>query len=98
MPGTDQTAKLQSGEFWELSCSTKLEGVVSDVGGVQDGSADDKNNTDSTEGEKINFSLNIMCCDPKDDACENCDTTDDTVPILKIGPKSKADSSKVVTS
>ena len=96
MPGTNQTAKLQSGQFWELSCSTKLEDVVSDVGAVQDN--DKKINTNTTIGEDINFSLNIMCCDPKDDACENCDTTNDTVPIIKIGPKSKADSSKVVTS
>ena len=47
-------------------------------------------------GEAIDFSLDIMCCDPGATDCEECITTNDTVPVIRIGPKSKADSSKVV--
>ena len=95
-PDSNQTAKIQSGEFWELSCSTKLEGEVSADAVVRD--ADDGKNSDEGEGPEIDFSLNIMCCDPEATDCEDCTTEDDLVPIIKIGPKSKADSSKVVTS
>ena len=96
MPGTNVTAKVESGEFWELSCSTKLQGEVFDFGVVMNGDGN-QNITDEKDGQEIDFSLDIMCCDPEDDSCDQCTTINDTVPIIKIGPNSKADSSKVVT-
>ena len=95
MPGTNTTAKVESGEFWELSCSTKLQDVVFDFGAVQNG--DNQITQKNGTTEEIDFSLDIMCCDPEDENCNQCTKINDTLPIIKIGPKSKADSSEVVT-
>ena len=94
-PDSGHTAKIQSGEFWELSCSTKLEGEVSADAVVRD--VDNRTVIVEDDINKVDFSLNIMCCDPEATDCEDCTTEGDKVPIIKIGPKSKADSSKVVT-
>ena len=94
LPGTSKTLKLQSGEFWTLSCSTKLIGEVSDVGIVMDAKNDDKNNTDSSDAREIDFYLDIMCCNPDAKDCQKCESTDlDSIPIMKIGPKSDANAS-----
>ena len=48
--------------------------------------------TETKNGSSIEFSLDVMCCDPTETDCKQCGTTDDLVPIIKIGPKSKPDS------
>ena len=94
-PNGNQTALLQSGEFWELSCSTKLTGEISAEAVVRaDG---DNYTTDVVKGAEIDFSLDLMCCEPDETNCKKCDQPGDYIPIIKIGPKSKANSSKVVS-
>ena len=86
---SETSVKLQSGEFWELSCSTKLEGEVSDDAVVKN---EQVTTTETKDGSSIEFSLDVMCCDPDEAGCKQCGTTDDQIPIIKIGPRSKADS------
>ena len=69
IPGTTHTVKLQSGEFWQLSCSTKLEGEVDDIGSVI-AAEGDNNTTVVAEGQPIDFSLDIMCCDQAEANCD----------------------------
>ena len=54
----------------------------------------EKNNTDSSDAREIDFYLDIMCCNPNDTDCQKCESTDlDSIPIMKIGPKSDANAS-----
>ena len=89
-PDKDISVKLQSGEFWEFSCSTKLEGEVGDDFIVIE---ETNNNTFIEEAAPIEFTLDVMCCDPAEADCKQCGSTDDLIPIIKIGPNSQADSS-----
>ena len=91
----NRTALLQSGEFWELSCSTKLTGEISAEAVVQDDG--DQQTIKVVNGAEIDFSLNLMCCESDETDCKKCDRPGEYIPIIKIGPKSKADSSKVVS-
>ena len=86
----DKTVKLQSGEYWSLSCSTKLIGEVDGTAIVED---EVKKTEDDDEAKEIDFYLDIMCCDPNETNCkQDCKSTDqDAIPILKIGPNSDAD-------
>ena len=86
----DKTVKLQSGEYWSLSCSTKLIGEVDGTAIVED---EVKKTEDDDEAKEIDFYLDIMCCDPNDTDCVACQSTElDATPIMKIGPKSNAES------
>ena len=97
-PNANQTALLQSGEFWELSCTTKLTGEISAEAVVQDPSdPSDQQTIEVVTGAEIDFSLDLMCCEPDETDCKKCDRPGEYIPIIKIGPKSKADSSKVVS-
>ena len=69
IPDTTYTVKLQSGEFWQLSCSTKLEGEVNGTVIVRDPEGDNNNIADA-QGRPIDFSLDIMCCDPAEADCK----------------------------
>ena len=85
----ETTVKLQSGQFWNLTCKTKLIGTVTDIAAIVDKI---ENTTDNGEAT-IDFYLDIMCCDPNETNCkQDCKSTDqDAIPILKIGPNSDAD-------
>ena len=85
-----KSVKIQSGEFWKLSCSTKLSGMVTGDGIVTGGS---NSTIVEEEDSPIDFFLDVMCCDPEDTTnCEQCDEAVGKIPIMKIGPNSDANS------
>ena len=52
-----------------------------------------KTTTVEDDAKDIDFYLDVMCCDPNDTDCKACESTElDAFPIMKIGPKSNAES------
>ena len=95
IPGTTKSVKLQSGEFWSLTCSTKLVGTATDIGVVTGGKPNKTLVEDNAK--EIDFNLDIMCCDPNETNCKKCESTDlSKIPIMKVGPNSDANASQVV--
>ena len=71
--------------------------MVGEVNGtaiVRDADDIDKKNEKDAVAKEIDFYLDIMCCDPNDTQnCKACESTElDATPIMKIGPKSNAES------
>ena len=51
-----------------------------------------KTTTVEDDAKDIDFYLDVMCCDPNDTDCKACESTElDAIPIMKIGPKSNAE-------
>jgi len=84
--------RLQAGDWWDFTCTRKLTGEVGDEGGVeQDDSNDDSNDI---IGESSNeFSLELMCCDPSDPECNQCNTETNRTHIMRISPNADPDDS-----
>ena len=91
IPGTTKSVKLQSGQFWSLTCRTKLVGTVTDIAIVID---EIQKTLVEDKAKEIDFHLDIMCCDPNEPDCKKCESVDldGKIPIMKIGPKSDANS------
>ena len=66
-----QRVRLQTGEYWDFTCTRKLTGTDDD-NGIVDGT------TDKPEAEnqlvETDFNVDIMCCDPADESCEQVST------------------------
>ena len=62
-----QRVRLQTGEYWDFTCTRKLTGNVDHKGAVN-------STTDEPEGfgqlVETDFNVDIMCCDPADTSCE----------------------------
>ena len=66
-----QRVRLQTGEYWDFTCTRKLTGTVDD-NGIVDGT------TDKPEAEnqlvETDFNVDIMCRDPADESREQVST------------------------
>ena len=62
-----QRVRLQTGEYWDFTCTRKLTGTGGDGGKVDE-------TTDKPGAEtgfvETDFNVDIMCCDPEDESCE----------------------------
>ena len=69
-------------------------GEVNGTAIVQDENSSNKTTVVDGDAKKIDFYLDVMCCDPNDtENCKACESTKlDAIPIMKIGPKSNAKS------
>ena len=66
-----QRVRLQTGEYWDFTCTRKLTGEDNVVGGV------DSTTEEPDKEEQVietNFNVDIMCCDPADDTCTQVST------------------------
>ena len=65
--GSGQRVRLQTGEYWDFTCSRKLTGDANDNGVVNETSNEPD---DYRKVVETDFNVDIMCCDPADDSCK----------------------------
>ena len=71
IPKTGQIVRTQIGEYWDFTCKRKLTGEASGDGAVSSITDENekKNQTLTTD-----FNMDIMCCDPEEDGCQQVST------------------------